>query len=119
MNINKTQNNPNNNFRRMEPTSKGERSSHISPQKSSSDQPSDKVSIKDYTFHNDEKLFGKLQLDKLNESSAKQLGKLKAKVNEYQKALHSSSQDADKTELGMKINDPDVWGDIANKILHR
>lgn len=117
MNINKTENNSNNKFRRTEHSSKGERSSHLSSHKSSSDQPSDKVSLKDYTFRDDERLFAKLQLDKLNESSSKRLGKLKAKVNEYQEALRSSSQDADKTELGEKINNPDVWQDIANKIL--
>jgi len=119
MNINKTENNPNNKFRRTEHSSKGERTSNLSPQKISSDQPTDKVSIRDYPFHNDERLFAKLQLDKLNNSSSKQLGKLKAKVNEYQEALNSSSLDADKTELGKKINDPDVWGDIANKILRQ
>jgi len=117
MNINKTENNPNNKFRRTEQSLKGEQSSYLSPQKLPSDQPTDKVSIRDYPFHNDERLFAKLQLDKLNKSSSKQLGKLKAKINEFEKALSSSSQDAEKTELGKKINDPDIWGDIANKIL--
>jgi len=117
MDIKKTENNPSNKFRKTEHSSKGERSSHLASNKSSSNPLSDRVSISDYTFRDDEHLFAKLQLDKLNESSSKCLGKLKAKVNKYQETLHSSSKEASETELGRKINNPDVWEDIANKIL--
>lgn len=77
----------------------------------------DKISLSDYTFRNNDKLFAKLELEKLNNASSERFDKIKAQVSEYRKASEGSSEEASHTDLGEKLNDPSVWSDIAEKIL--
>lgn len=78
---------------------------------------SDKVTIKSSNSHKSEKQFARLELEKLNQSSIDRLKDYKAKISAYQQAKASSPEEAGETEIGQKLNDPDVWSDIAGKIL--
>jgi hypothetical protein len=40
-----------------------------------------------------------------------------AKINEYQAAKEISPEAAGDTEIGQMLNNPDVWGEIANKMM--
>lgn len=77
----------------------------------------DKISLSDFTFRNNDKLFAKLELEKLNNASSKNFNKIKSQVSEYKKAVANSSEDTSNTTLGKKLNDPSIWDDIAEKIL--
>jgi hypothetical protein len=116
MDINKLNNINGNNVNKTNETSKGEKSRSASSQ-SSSDTPADKVSLGDYPFRNNEKLFAKLELEKLNDSSSQQFKEMKAQVSEYLQATENPDANAKQTDMGQKVNNPSVWGDIANKIL--
>lgn len=83
----------------------------------SDDTISDRVSIKNYGSNKGEELFAKIEMEKLNQASFDNLKTMKAKISEYQAAKEVSSEAADKTEIGQLLNDPDVWGEIANKML--
>ena len=115
MDINKLNHVSGNNVNKTNETSKGEGSQKAS--KSAADTPTDKVSLGDYQFRNNDQLFAKLELEKLNESSSNQFKEMKGQVSEYLKASENPDANAQQTEMGQKINDPAVWGDIANKIL--
>ncbi|NIU00985.1 MAG: hypothetical protein GWN01_08660 [Nitrosopumilaceae archaeon] len=104
-----------NNINKTNETSEGNASEKTS--KSSGNTPKDKVSLGDYQFRNNDQLFAKLELEKLNESSSQQFKEMKAQVSEFLNASEHSAEAAQETELGQKINDPEVWGDIASKIL--
>jgi hypothetical protein len=116
MDINKPDNNINKRFPKTESTKNGEKSSSASSSNSAKS-PRDKVSLSEYKFRNNDQLFAKLELEKLNMSSSQKLGDMKAKITEYKKALAESPEKAKETEIGKKLSSPDVWGDIANKIL--
>lgn len=79
--------------------------------------PKDKISLDDYQFRNNDKLFAELELEKLNDSSSQRFNEVKSQVSAFLKASEQSSDAAHKTEMGQKINNPDIWGDIARKIL--
>lgn len=115
MDINKLNNISGNNVNKTNETSKGKESQRTSSK--SSDTPTDKVSLDDYQFRNNDQLFAKLELEKLNESSSKQFKEMKAQVSEYMEASQNPDTSIQQTEMGQKINDPSVWGNIANKIL--
>lgn len=115
MDINKLNNVSGNNVNKTNEASKGEESQRTSSK--SSDSPADKVSLNDYQFRNNDQLFAKIELEKLNESSSQQFKEMKAQVSEYLEASQNPDVDANQTDMGQKINDPSVWGDIANKIL--
>ncbi|WP_340103563.1 hypothetical protein [Rhodohalobacter sp. 8-1] len=83
----------------------------------SNDPISDRVSIKNYGSNKGEELFAKIEMEKLNQSSFDNLKTMKAKISEYQAAKEVSSEAADQTEIGQLLNNPDVWGEIANKML--
>jgi len=104
-----------NNINKTNETSEGSASGKTS--KSSADTPKDKVSLGDYQFRNNDQLFAKLELEKLNESSSQQFKEMKAQVSEFLNASEHSAEAAQETELGQKINDPAIWEDIATKIL--
>lgn len=118
MDIKKPDNNISNRFTKTEGTTNGEKSSSVSsPSGDSGQNLTDKVSLSEYEFRNNDRLFAKLELEKLNVSSAQDLGAMKAKITEYKAALAESPEKAKETEIGQKISNSDVWGDIANKIL--
>jgi len=104
-----------NNINKTNETSEGSASGKTS--KSSADTPKDKVSLGDYQFRNNDQLFAKLELEKLNESSSQQFKEMKSQVSEFLNASEHSAEAAEETELGQKINDPAIWEDIATKIL--
>ncbi|MEL7833619.1 hypothetical protein [Fodinibius sp. Rm-B-1B1-1] len=116
MDINKLNNINGNNVNKTNETSKGKESQETSS-RSSAETPTDKVSLNDYQFRNNDQLFAKLELEKLNESSSQQFKEMKAQVSEYLEASQNPDADTQQTAMGQKVNDPSVWGDIANKIL--
>lgn len=78
---------------------------------------SDKVSLNKYGFRNNEELYGKVELEKLNQQSFGRLKEMKAKLTEYENAKNISEEAVQKTEIGKMLNDPEVWSDIAQKML--
>lgn len=78
---------------------------------------SDKVSLGDYSFKKNEKLFAKIELEKLNQSSFGKLKDYKAKLQEYQEAQKVSPEKARETEIGKLLDDPEVWASIAGKMV--
>lgn len=118
MDINKIENRVSgSNFNKTDAASEGKKSAKSTGDASAPDAPMDKVSISDYPFRNNDELFAKLELEKLNESSSGRLQKVKAALNEYMESSEVSTEAASETAVGQKINDPSVWEDIAHKIL--
>lgn len=78
---------------------------------------SDRVSLENYGSSKGEELFAKIEMEKLNQASFDKLKTMKAKINEYQAAKEVSPDAAGETEIGQMLNNPDVWGEIANKML--
>ena len=76
----------------------------------------DKVSLSNSPAHKSEELFAKIELEKLNQSSFEKLKGMKAKIDAYQSAKADPQQDSDNTEIGKMLNDPEVWGKIAQGI---
>lgn len=114
MDINKIENRiSGSKFNKTDATSKGQESSSTKGKSQAGDSPKDKVSLGDYPFRNNDQLFAKLELEKLNDSSTERLQEIKTQLKEFKEAGEASSE----TELGQKINDPSVWEDIAHKIL--
>lgn len=112
MDINKIENRiSGSKFNKTDAASKGQESSGTKGK--SADSPKDKVSLGDYPFRNNDQLFAKLELEKLNESSSERLQEIKTQLKEFKEAGEASSE----TAMGQKINDPSVWEDIAHKIL--
>jgi len=116
MDINKLNNINNSNIKKSNNTA-GSSSSRNNTPGNTAPSSEDKISLGDHTFRNNDELFAKLELRKLNEASSKQFNQIKSQVSEYKEAAKKSSKAASKTELGQKLNDPSVWGDIANKLL--
>lgn len=78
---------------------------------------SDKVTIGSERTAKSEEQFAKIELDKLNQSSFEKLKSIKASLVEYENAKANSPDAAAKTEIGKLLNNPEVWGDIANKVI--
>ncbi len=78
---------------------------------------SDKVSLNEYSRAKNEKLFAKIELEKLNTSSFDRLKEFKAKLNEYETALKESPDKAAETDIGKMLENPEVWESIATKIV--
>lgn len=116
MDINKLNNINNSNLKKTDGASKGQKSEDTSSSKTA-DSTADKVSISDYQFRNNDQLFAKLELEKLNNSASDQLKEMKARISEFNQAAEAPDKTARETEIGQKINDPAVWEDIAHKIL--
>ena len=113
MDIDKLNNIGSNNINKSNKRSKGSESKPAT----SNNTPTDKTTLGDYQFRNNDQLFAKLELEKLEESSSNKFKEIKSQVAEYLEASDNPSADASETEMGQKINDPSVWGDIAHKIL--
>jgi len=82
-----------------------------------SNSDSDKVSSGNYHPDMSEHLFARNELEKLNQTSFEKLKTMKTKITEYQAAKEVSEEAAKETEIGKLLNNPEVWGEIANKIL--
>lgn len=117
MDINNISNKPSTQLNGTESSNGSKLSSEISISKSSGDSISDRVSIKNYGSNKGEELFAKIEMEKLNQASFDKLKTMKAKISEYQAAKEVSADAADQTEIGQLLNNPDVWGEIANKML--
>ena len=116
MDINKLNNINGSNVNKTNEAAEGG-ASQRSNSKSSTDSPKDKVSLGDYPFRNNDQLFAKLELEKLNDSSSQKFKEMKTQVSEYLQASEESAEAAQETEMGKKMNDPSVWGDIAENML--
>lgn len=85
----------------------------------SSDKPTtwpDKVSLEQYPFRNNEELFAKSELNKVNQASFEKLKVIQARLSEYAAAKQESDQAAERTELGKMLNNPAVWEKIAQQL---
>ncbi len=77
----------------------------------------DTVSLNNYTAKKSEELFAKIELEKLNQGSFDKLKSYKNKIQAYQAAKAESPEAAANIEIGKMLNNPDVWGDIADAIM--
>lgn len=77
----------------------------------------DKVSLGEYNTNKSEELFAKIELEKLNQSSFDKLKSMKAQISEYEAAKEISHDAANETKIGQLINDPNVWSQIATRII--
>lgn len=116
MGVNNISNHINGKINGSEPTDGNQKPSEISLSKSKNG-VSDMVSIGNFSSGKNEVLFAKLELEKLNQTSFEELKTMKSKISEYQAAKEVSEQAANETEIGKLLNNPDVWGEIASKIL--
>jgi len=78
---------------------------------------SDKFASGNYSVKMEDQQFAKTEMEKLTQSSSVKLEKMKTRISEYQAAKAISDEAAGKTEIGKLLNNPDVWGVIANKML--
>lgn len=90
----------------------------VSQQTKSTNEVADKVSIDSSRVRNEAE-FAKTELDKLSRGSFDKVRAMKTQLTEYQNVMKSSPEDAAKTTLGAKLNDPAVWEDIADAMLGR
>lgn len=84
---------------------------------SEKDSITDKVSIDSQRTAKNDEQFARIELEKLSQSSFDKLKSIKAKLVEYENAKAASPEKAADSEIGKLLNDPEVWGDIANKII--
>ncbi|CAN5364412.1 hypothetical protein BH23BAC3_BH23BAC3_14080 [soil metagenome] len=82
-----------------------------------SNEASGKFASGNYSVKMEDLQFAKTEMEKLTQSSSVKLGKMKTRISEYQAAKAISNEAASQTEIGKLLNNPDVWGVIANKIL--
>jgi hypothetical protein len=78
----------------------------------------DRVSLDSYGFRSDESRFAKTELDKLGRSSFDNVRAMKTQLMEYEAASKISPEAAAATEFGAKLNNPQVWTSIAERILN-
>jgi len=78
---------------------------------------SDKISLNGYSGSKNEQIFAKIELEKLNSSSFDKLKKMKTALNEFEAAKSGSPEKASETKIGQMLNNPDVWEEIAGKII--
>lgn len=78
---------------------------------------SDKISLNGYSGSKNEQIFAKIELEKLNSSSFDKLKQMKADLNEFEAAKNDSPEKASETKIGQMLNNPDVWEEIAGKIV--
>lgn len=78
---------------------------------------SDKVSLNSsFKSNKSEEIFAKIELEKFRAGSFDKLRDMKAKITEYEAMKEVSPEKAKETELGKLIDNPDVWGAIAEKM---
>jgi hypothetical protein len=118
MDINKLTNNSNGKTNEVDGTAGSRRPTDLS-QTTSKREISDRVSLNDFNSVLDEKVFAKIELEKLNQASFNRLRDFKIKLQEYESASAKSPEEASRTEIGKLINDPEVLEKIAAKILNK
>jgi len=116
MDINNISNLIKNHINESKAAASNEKSEAVSAGKGK-DSISDKVSIDSQRSAKSDEQFARIELEKLNNSSFEKLKSIKAKLVEYEKLKATSPEKAANSEIGKLINDPAVWGDIANKII--
>ncbi|MEX2600479.1 MAG: hypothetical protein WD355_02445 [Balneolaceae bacterium] len=116
MEINNITNHLNKELKDSEAAGKGASSSAVTNDESK-DRYSDKVTLRNGPAEKTDQIFARLELEKLNHNSFEKLKGMKAKLAEYEAAKEISQEKADQTEMGKLLNNPDVWGRIADKIL--
>lgn len=77
----------------------------------------DKVTIKNNSTGKNEQDFARIEYEKQNRSSFESLKSYKAKLSEFEDLQKTDPSSAKLTEIGQKLNDPDVWKNMAEKIL--
>jgi len=77
----------------------------------------DKISLNEYSGSKNEEIFAKIELEKLNSSSFNKLKQMKADLNEFEAAKNDAPGKVSKTKIGQMLNNPDVWEEIAGKIV--
>lgn len=77
----------------------------------------DTVSLENYSAKKSEELFAKIELEKHNQDSFDKLKSYKNKIQAYQAAKAESPEAAAQTEIGEMLNNPDMWGKIADAIV--
>ncbi len=117
MDINKISSNLSNQLSEAKSTDPGEKSSVTSAANKADSVFSDRVSLKQQSKLNNERIFAKIELAKLEDSSFEKLKAMKSKISEFEAASKESPDAAAQTDIGKMINDPDVFGEIAKKIL--
>ena len=117
MDINKIGSHLSNQLSETKSTDPGERSSAASAANKADSVFSDKVSLKEESKLKNERIFAKIELAKLDESSFEKLKSMKSKISEYEAASKKSPDAAAQTDIGKMINDPSVFEEIAKKML--
>lgn len=116
MDIKNLSNHPNGKLNDVDASDQSRSSSQPTSDKSSDSAWSDKVSLEQYTFRDNEELFAKSELNKFNQSSFEKLKVIQARLSEYAAAKQESDQAAERTELGKMLNNPSVWEKIAQRM---
>ena len=117
MDINKISSHLSSQLNETKSTEQGEKSSAVSSSKKEDTVFTDKVSLKEQSKLKNEKIFAKIELAKLEQSSFEKLKSMKAKLTEYDIAKSEAPENVNNTDIGKMLNDPDVWEEIAEKIL--
>jgi len=117
MDINKISSHLSNKLSEAKSTEQGEKSSAASAVNKADSVFSDKVSLKEESKLKNERIFAKIELAKLDQSSFEKLKAMKSKISEYEAASKESSDAAAQTDIGKMINDPSVFEEIAKKML--
>ncbi|MFP8488627.1 hypothetical protein ACKGJO_05945 [Gracilimonas sp. Q87] len=118
MEINKLTSNLSNQVNGTKSEAASEASSTSKVEKSSKDL-SDKVSLSNNGAQKSEELFAKVEMEKLNESSFDKVKEMKVKLQAYEQAKGVSDEAANNTEIGKMLNDPEVWGKIAENLIDK
>ncbi|MDG5766715.1 hypothetical protein QA596_04485 [Balneolales bacterium ANBcel1] len=77
----------------------------------------DKVTLDGYNFKKNEVLFARSEYDKQAQAAFERVKTMKAQLNEFDQAKTESAEKAASTPIGETLNSPDVWENIARKIL--
>lgn len=116
MDINKVPKNLPTQINEARPADSNKKAGAVSHAKNQADF-SDKVSIDQSRMSKNEVLFAKIELAKLNDSSFEKLKSMKADLTEYENAKEISDEKAAETKIGKMLNNPNVWDEIARKML--
>ena len=98
-------------------TKQGQHSSGVPSANETRGSVSDKVSLDGYQFKKDEVLFARSEYNKQTQAAFEKLRAVKAELDEFRQAERESAEKAAQTEMGQKLNNPDVWEQIARKIM--
>lgn len=74
----------------------------------------DKLSVS--AINKDELSFAKVELEKLNKAAMENISEYRQKIRDYQEVATSQMDKLKNNELHQRLNDPEVWSRIADKI---